>query len=140
MKNRIRVHTHFEVVPEVLCYASQLNQVFMNILTNATQAIDGEGDIWIHLYKDNKGKAIVSIKDSGKGIAKEGLDKIFDPFYTTKSVGQGTGLGLSISYGIVKNHGGDIQVKSEGGKGTEFLVLVPIDGPPGALAESLKKT
>ncbi len=139
MKNRIQVHTHFEVVPDVLCYASQLNQVFMNILTNAAQAIDGEGEIWIHLYKDAKNKAVVSIKDSGKGIAKEGLDKIFDPFYTTKSVGQGTGLGLSISYGIVKNHGGDIQVKSDTGKGTEFIISVPIDGPPGALAEANKK-
>jgi two-component system NtrC family sensor kinase len=141
MKNRIQVHTHFEVVPEVLCYASQLNQVFMNILTNATQAIDGEGEIWIHLYKVGDGKnakAAVSIKDSGKGIAKEGIDKIFDPFYTTKSVGQGTGLGLSISYGIVKNHGGDIQVKSEMGKGTEFIVTVPVDGPPGALADESK--
>jgi two-component system NtrC family sensor kinase len=135
MKNRIQVHTHFEIVPDVLCYASQLNQVFMNILTNAAQAIDGEGQIWIHLHRVGEGKnakAVVSIKDTGKGIAKEGIDKIFDPFYTTKSVGQGTGLGLSISYGIVKNHGGDIQVKSEPGKGTEFIVSVPIDGPPGA--------
>lgn len=135
MKNRIDVHTHFEVVPDVLCYASQLNQVFMNILTNAAQSIEGEGDIWIHLHKIGEGKnakAAVSIKDSGRGIPKEGLDKIFDPFYTTKSVGQGTGLGLSISYGIVKNHGGDIQVKSEIGKGTEFIVTVPIDGPPNA--------
>jgi two-component system NtrC family sensor kinase len=133
MKNRVAVHTHFEVVPDVLCYASQLNQVFMNILTNAAQSIEGEGDIWIHLHKVGEGKsakASVSIKDSGRGIQKEGLDKIFDPFYTTKSVGQGTGLGLSISYGIVKNHGGDIQVKSEMGKGTEFIVTVPIDGPP----------
>jgi two-component system NtrC family sensor kinase len=142
MKNRIRVHTHFEVVPEVLCYASQLNQVFMNILTNAAQAIDGEGEIWIHLQRVGEGKlakAQVSIKDSGKGIPKEGIDKIFDPFYTTKSVGQGTGLGLSISYGIVKNHGGDIQVRSELGKGTEFIVTVPVDGPPGSLEEKPSK-
>jgi two-component system NtrC family sensor kinase len=141
MKNRIRVHTHFEVVPDVLCYASQLNQVFMNILTNAAQAIDGEGDIWIHLHKVGDGKlarAQVSIKDSGKGISKDGIDKIFDPFYTTKSVGQGTGLGLSISYGIVKNHGGEIQVKTDQGKGTEFIVTVPVDGPPGALESQLE--
>ena len=138
MKNRIRVHTHFEVVPDVLCYASQLNQVFMNILTNAAQAIDGEGDIWIHLRQVGDGKltkAQVSIKDSGKGISKDGIDKVFDPFYTTKSVGQGTGLGLSISYGIVKNHGGDIQVRTDQGKGTEFIVTVPVDGPPGATEE-----
>lgn len=138
-KNRIQVHTHFEVVPDVLCYASQLNQVFMNILTNAAQAIEGEGEIWIHLHPSADGrKAVVSIRDSGKGIARDGLDKIFDPFYTTKSVGQGTGLGLSISYGIVKNHGGDIQVRSEIGKGTEFIVTVPVDGPPGAAAEAAR--
>lgn len=137
-KNRIKVHPHFEIVPDVLCYPSQLNQVFMNILTNATQAIDGEGDIWIHLHKVGEGpkaKAVVDIKDSGKGIPKEGIDKIFDPFYTTKSVGQGTGLGLSISYGIIKGHGGDLTVKSELGKGTEFSISVPIDGPPNVKAE-----
>ncbi len=135
LKNRIKVHPHFEVVPDVMCYPSQLNQVFMNILTNAAQAIDGEGEIWIHLRKVGDGpkaKAVVSIKDSGKGIPKEGIDKIFDPFYTTKSVGQGTGLGLSISYGIVKTHGGELVVKSEPGKGTEFTISVPVDGPPGA--------
>ncbi len=136
LKNRIKVHPHFEIVPNVLCYPSELNQVFMNILTNASQAIDGEGEIWIHLkvIGENKRKrAQVSIRDSGKGIPKDGLDKIFDPFYTTKSVGQGTGLGLSISYGIVKKHGGEITVKSDPGKGTEFVITVPIDGPPGAI-------
>jgi two-component system NtrC family sensor kinase len=129
LKNRIEVHEDFQPVPEVLCYASQLNQVFMNILTNAAQAIDGEGEIWItltHLKKENK--AQISIKDSGKGMAAEVVEKIFDPFFTTKSVGQGTGLGLSISYGIVKQHGGEIHVHSEPSKGTEFVISVPIDG------------
>lgn len=139
VKNRIEVHAEYGQVPEVLCYASQLNQVFMNILTNAAQAIEGEGHIWIKLNQvkvAGKQHAQVSIKDSGKGIPKEDLEKIFDPFYTTKTVGQGTGLGLSISYGIVKKHGGDIQVKSDAGKGTEFIINVPIDGPPGAEVES----
>ncbi|RYZ73665.1 MAG: HAMP domain-containing protein [Proteobacteria bacterium] len=140
LKNRVKVTTHFEVVPEVLCYASQLNQVFMNILTNAAQAIEGDGEIIVRLSQSGEGKrakAVVSIKDSGKGIPKDGLEKIFDPFYTTKSIGQGTGLGLSISYGIVKQHGGDIQVRSELGKGTEFIVSVPIEGPPGAKPEKV---
>ena len=128
-KNRIRLHTDFSDVPEVLCYASQINQVFMNILSNASQAIGDEGDIWISLEKSNKGMARVVIRDSGPGIKQEVLDRIFDPFFTTKTVGQGTGLGLSISYEIVKKHGGEIYVKSESGKGAEFTIEIPIDGP-----------
>jgi two-component system, NtrC family, sensor kinase len=128
-KNRIRLHTEFEKVPEVLCYASQVNQVFMNILSNASQAIDGEGDIWIRVEEQPVGTARISIRDSGPGMKKELIDRIFDPFFTTKGVGQGTGLGLSISYEIVKKHGGEIHVKSEPGKGSEFVIEIPIDGP-----------
>ena len=135
VKNRVKVHLELGTVPDVLCYASQMNQVFMNILTNAAQAIEGEGEIWITLKKTQEnGKpafAQVSIRDSGKGMSTEVVEKIFDPFFTTKSLGQGTGLGLSISYGIVKKHGGDLQVRSEPGKGTEFIITIPIDGPPG---------
>lgn len=134
MKNRIRVHADFAAVPPVTCYASQLNQVFMNILANAAQAIVGEGEVWIKLrHLQEKGqteRALVSIKDSGPGMPADVVEKIFDPFFTTKGVGQGTGLGLSISYGIVKKHGGEIQVLSAPGKGTEFIITVPIDGPP----------
>lgn len=136
LKNRIKVHKDFEPVPEVMCYASQINQVFMNILANAAQAIEGEGEIWItlrHLKDENgPGRAQISIKDSGKGMTQDIVDKIFDPFFTTKTVGQGTGLGLSISYGIIKQHGGDIQVRSEPGKGTEFIITIPIAGIEGA--------
>jgi len=136
IKNRIRVHKDFEPVPEVMCYASQINQVFMNILTNAAQAIEGEGDIWITLrhLKDEEGpgRVQVSIKDSGKGMTPDIQEKIFDPFFTTKTVGEGTGLGLSISYGIIKQHGGDIQVRSEPGKGTEFIITIPVAGIEGS--------
>ena len=128
-KNRIQIHSEFESVPEVLCYASQVNQVFMNILSNAAQAIEGEGDIWIKLTEQPPGTARVSIRDSGPGMKKELIDRIFDPFFTTKVVGQGTGLGLSISYEIVKKHDGEIRVTSEPGKGSEFIVEIPIDGP-----------
>jgi len=141
MKNRVRVHTEFGNVPPVLCFASQLNQVFMNILTNAAQAIEGEGDIWISLKEIRQGVepwAQISIKDSGKGMANEVADKIFDPFFTTKGVGQGTGLGLSISYGIIKKHGGDIRVRSEVGKGTEFIITLPVKGPPGSDSKSVE--
>jgi two-component system NtrC family sensor kinase len=134
LKNRVRVHIEAAPLPEVLCYASQVNQVFMNILANAAQAIEGEGDIWINIGSIEKegaapARAQISIKDSGKGMTADVIEKIFDPFFTTKSVGQGTGLGLSISYGIIKQHGGDIHVRSEPGKGTEFIITLPIDGP-----------
>ncbi len=130
-KNRVRLHTEFDTVPEVLCYASQLNQVFMNILSNAAQAIENEGDIWISLREEPAGTARVSIRDSGPGIKKDVIERIFAPFFTTKGVGQGTGLGLSISYEIVKKHGGDIHVNSDPGKGSEFVIEIPIHGPQG---------
>jgi two-component system NtrC family sensor kinase len=135
IKNRIRVHKAYEPVPTIHCYASQINQVFMNILSNAVQAIEGEGEIWISTVtvKDPKtkgnGKVQVSIQDTGKGMKPETLEKIFDPFFTTKGIGQGTGLGLSISYGIIHNHGGEIQVRSEVGVGTEFVIVLPVRPP-----------
>ncbi len=129
MKNRVRLHTDFADVPEVLCYASQINQVFMNILSNASQAIGEEGDIWISLKVVRETFVQVVIRDSGPGISQEVLERIFDPFFTTKGVGQGTGLGLSISYEIIKKHGGEIVVKSEAGRGAEFTIEIPIEGP-----------
>lgn len=134
MKSRIVVHRSFEPVPHIFCYASQINQVFMNILSNAAQAIEGEGQIWISTMalrdgKDKVGKIQVSIQDSGKGMPPEVMEKIFDPFFTTKGVGQGTGLGLSISYGIIHNHGGEIHVRSEVGVGTEFTIVLPVHPP-----------
>jgi two-component system NtrC family sensor kinase len=129
LKNRINVHEDYQDKVLVKCYASQLNQVFMNVVSNGAQAIKKNGDIWIKTWLEGPW-AFISIKDSGPGISKTDLDKIFDPFFTTKPVGQGTGLGLSISYGIVQKHGGDIIVKSEKGSGTEFIIKVPVDGPP----------
>jgi len=129
IKNRIHVHKVFGELPQVECYASQMNQVFMNILSNAVQAIEGPGTIWIHTKRFGKFRGedavLISIQDSGTGIEPSNLDKIFDPFFSTKKVGQGTGLGLSISYGIIQNHGGEIRVKSEQGAGTEFQIILP---------------
>ncbi|MEP1446021.1 MAG: ATP-binding protein [Paraglaciecola sp.] len=111
-------------IPPLFCMVMQLNQVFMNLLLNAGQAIDDSGHIYIKVYTEGKWQK-VSIRDTGHGIAPDNLSKIFDPFFSTKPVGSGTGLGLSLSYGIIKNHGGDIEVKSEVGKGTEFIVCLP---------------
>ncbi len=114
-------------LPEVNCYASQLNQVFMNLIFNAIQAIGSDpGKIEISslfLNDDNQVEIIVS--DNGDGIPKESLENIFEPFFTTKKVGEGTGLGLSISYNIIKNHGGEILVDSQQGLGTTFKIILP---------------
>ncbi|GIL18171.1 MAG: hypothetical protein BroJett040_19220 [Oligoflexia bacterium] len=129
IKNRIQIHKYYGDIPLVTCYASQLNQVFMNILSNAVHAIEGNGNIWIttqKVTKNNKPMISISFQDSGKGMTPEVMEKIFDPFFSTKGVGQGTGLGLSISYGIIETHGGEIQVKSQVGVGTEFVITIPI--------------
>lgn len=124
LKNRITVYKEYGILPKVTCYPSQINQVFLNILTNAIQAIEGKGSIWI-TTKAIKDKISISIRDSGKGIPPEQIDRIFDPFFTTKKVGEGTGLGLSISYGIIKKHNGEIRAESKVGEGSTFIVLLP---------------
>ena len=96
----------------------------MNILVNAAQAIEEKGQITIRT-STAEGKVWVAISDTGSGIAPENLTKIFDPFFTTKDVGKGTGLGMNIAYNIVKEHGGDIKVESELGKGTCFTLSLP---------------
>lgn len=127
LKNRIQVHKDYGEIPPVVCNPSQLNQVFMNILSNAAQAIEGEGEIFIKTKSLKDSRVEISIRDTGKGMDPETAEKVFDPFFTTKSVGVGTGLGLSISYGVIQKHGGDIRVKSELGKGTEFIITLPIN-------------
>jgi two-component system NtrC family sensor kinase len=128
LKNRIKVVKDFQKIPKVDCYPSQLNQVFMNVLSNAAQAIEGEGEIHIGTKKLGKDRVEISIRDSGKGMSKATLEKVFDPFFTTKGLGSGTGLGLSISYGVIQKHGGEILVSSEPGRGTEFRIILPIHG------------
>ncbi|MBC85837.1 MAG: two-component sensor histidine kinase, partial [Bdellovibrionaceae bacterium] len=129
LKGRIEVVKDFEPVPQVTCYPSQLNQVFMNIISNAAQSVQGEGSISIHLYAENDKMICISIRDTGSGMSEETLQRIFEPFFTTKEQGVGTGLGLSISFGIIEKHGGTIVVSSEIGKGTEFLIRLPRTGP-----------
>jgi signal transduction histidine kinase len=114
-------------MPEIQCYAGQLNQVFMNILNNAIHAMPQQGTLTIQTFLDPKDQLLkIEISDTGCGIPEANLNKIFDPFFTTKQVGEGTGLGLSISYGIVKKHNGTIEVESEVGKGSTFRIQLPI--------------
>lgn len=127
IKNRVKIRRIYGDLPKYRCYASQINQVFMNILSNGAQAIAGEGEITITTSIDDK-NLIIEIADTGEGIPPEILEKIFDPFFTTKPIGTGTGLGLSISYGIVQRHGGQILVSSEKNKGTSFKILLPLNG------------
>ncbi|CAD6876509.1 ATP-binding protein [Methylomonas fluvii] len=124
IKYKADVVKEYGGIPEINCIASQLNQVFMNLLINAVQAIEDHGLITIRTAYDEQ-SVWIEVEDTGKGIKPEQLGKIFDPFFTTKSVGMGTGLGLSLSYGIVKKHNGRIEVKSELGKGTCFRVFLP---------------
>jgi len=127
-KDRITIHEEFGIVGLVECNLSQLNQVFMNLLSNAAHAISGKGDIWIRTQEKNQ-NVVIEIEDSGSGMSAEVVDKIFDPFFTTKTVGQGTGLGLSIAYGLVQKHRGNIQVSSQVGQGTRFTILLPLRQP-----------
>jgi len=126
-KNRITVKKEFSDIPTVESYGGQLNQVFMNILDNAAYAIKDEGEVIIKTYQVDD-KVVIEFIDNGCGIPKEHLDKICDPFFTTKPVGQGTGLGMSISYKVIKNHNGDIKIDSVEGEGTKVTVSLPISG------------
>jgi len=125
LKDRIKIVKEYGDIPKIHCYPNQLNQVFMNILVNASHAIKDKGTITIKTAKKD-GNVIVSISDDGEGIKEDNLGKIFDPGFTTRGVGVGTGLGLSISYNIIKDHKGELKAKSEVGKGSEFIISLPI--------------
>jgi len=126
---KAKVKKNYGELPMIDCYPNKLEQVFINIISNASDAIDNDGEIAITTKKTNKeGKeyAHISIKDNGHGITKQAKKRIFEPFYTTKEVGSGTGLGLAISHSIIENHLGFIEVESEVGKGTTFNIYLPV--------------
>ncbi len=126
-KNRIEIIKNYGTFEPVFCFPGKLSQVFLNLLINAIQAIEGEGKIEITTRKlDDSNLIEISIKDNGQGIPEKVRDKIFDPFFTTKVVGEGTGLGLSIVHSIIAEHNGEISVVSEENKGTEFKINLPI--------------
>jgi len=124
IKYKADVFKELGVLPEIECVPQQINQIFMNILVNAAQAIPGRGEIHILTAQKNNGIEII-IKDTGSGIPADKLDKIFDPFFTTKDPGKGTGLGLHVTYNIIKRHGGKIEVASKIGVGTQFVIWLP---------------
>jgi two-component system, NtrC family, sensor kinase len=127
IKYKATVLKDFGDIPAIKGYPQQLNQVFMNILVNAAQAIEKKGEITIRTAQVEN-QVEVKISDTGSGIAEENLQKIFDPFFTTKDVGKGTGLGMNIAYNIVKKHHGTIAVDSQVGKGTTFTIRLPVNG------------
>ena len=125
LKHKARIDRRYGNVPEIECLPSRLNQVFLNLVVNAGQSIDGNGTITISTGSDRE-QAWLRVEDTGCGIPPEHLNRLFEPFFTTKPVGQGTGLGLSVSYSIVRKHGGRIEVESEVGRGTRFTVFLPL--------------
>ncbi len=125
LKDAVEVVTDLGELPSIECAPSQLNQVFLNLFTNAAQAMETRGQLHIQ-SRFEEGEIRVSVRDTGKGIPQEILARIFDPFFTTKPVGQGTGLGLAITHQIIQRHGGEIRVESEPGIGTCFHIRLPV--------------
>jgi signal transduction histidine kinase len=128
LKYKAEIVRRLTPLPLVPCIAAQINQVFMNLLVNAAQAIDGQGVITLCTRVDGE-QAVVEVADTGRGIAPAALGRIFEPFFTTKPVGQGTGLGLSIAWDIVHNHGGTLTANSAPGAGTCFELRLPLVNP-----------
>jgi two-component system, NtrC family, sensor kinase len=130
LKNHVQIVKEYGALPKISCSPSQINQVFLNIITNAVHAMpESRKDsavITLRTTRPSDDMVCVEIQDNGTGIPKDVLPKIFDPFYTTKEIGKGTGMGLSISYKIIQEHGGRIEVATEEGMGTVFSILLPV--------------
>lgn len=126
ISQKIDIRKNYAKIPKILCHPGDINQVVMNLLLNAIEFIEVDGEILIETKIIENDWVQVSIKDNGIGIEPSSIHKIFEPFFTTKDVGKGIGLGLTISYNIVKEHGGEIHVESEAGKGTVFTLKLPI--------------
>ena len=131
LKDKVEVVTRLDDIPPITCTPSQINQVLLNLLNNAAQAMDRPGRILIRSWAEDD-QVLLSVQDNGRGMPPEVQKRIFDPFFTTKAVGEGTGLGLAISYKIIQEHGGRIRFVSESGRGTRFLINLPVSqaAPP----------
>ncbi|MCA9439112.1 MAG: HAMP domain-containing histidine kinase, partial [Candidatus Omnitrophica bacterium] len=130
IRDQIQLELRLGDIPQVECYPGKVNQVFMNIITNALQAATerAKGPMPAVTVSSSvrNGMVQVTISDNGPGIPEENLTRIFEPFFTTKDVGQGTGLGLSIAYSIIEKHHGSIHVESTVGVGTSFVISIPV--------------
>ncbi len=137
-RDKIPVETNLEPLPAVLCYPGQLNQVWMNLLSNAAQAVQGleQAKVSVATKLQQDDRVLITIQDNGPGIKKDLHNKIFEPFFTTKPVGQGTGLGLSICHSIIERHQGKIWFESSEQQGTIFKVLLPVHAKLNSPAES----
>jgi len=129
MKDRIEVERSYQATGDLTCLAGELNQVLMNVIGNAIDSIEATGMISLATALQD-GNFVIAVRDTGKGIPENIREKVFEPFFTTKPLGQGTGLGLAISYGIIQAHRGSIEVSSEVGKGTEFILRIPTSFAP----------
>jgi signal transduction histidine kinase len=125
LRNKCQIETNLGTLPKISCFPGQINQVILNLLVNAADAVEQEGVVTVATSSGNN-RVCIEVKDSGCGIDAKHLNRIYDPFFTTKPVGKGTGLGLAITYDIIQAHGGDIEVQSEIGTGTTFSVSLPI--------------
>ena len=130
LKDKAEVRREYGNLPAVECIASQLNQVFMNLLVNASHAISRQGTITVRTGQVGE-EVFVAVSDTGGGIPPEIRTRVFDAFFTTKPVGKGTGLGLSLSYSIIRKHHGRIELDSEVGRGTTFTIWLPVTQPEG---------
>src|SRR5438034_1332485 len=131
-RGRIEIHRDYGTLPPVECDPGQMNQVFMNLLANACDAIPERGNLWLTTRAEGD-RVRVTIRDDGVGMAPEVVGRIFDPFFTTKDVGGGTGLGLAISQGVLAAHGGRIEVESAPGRGATFRIILPVAQPAASL-------
>jgi two-component system, NtrC family, sensor kinase len=125
IKYKATIDKHYGVIPQTRCNPGQLNQVFMNLLLNASHAIENFGQITVKTWHEDNW-IYISVSDNGCGMPEEIQNRIFEPFFTTKEIGQGTGLGLSIAYDIIKKHNGEIKVESKPGHGTTFTIAIPV--------------
>jgi signal transduction histidine kinase len=126
IKDKVEVVRDYGRLPPVPCLVSQLNQVFLNLLVNAAEAITGHGTVTLRTRLEGD-RVRISFSDTGCGIAPEHREKLFEPFFTTKPTGKGSGLGLSMAYGIIERHGGRLEVSSEAGSGATFTIHLPVD-------------